>query len=839
MVRNAAGSTQTITNSGSLYGAPGAITGLGGLALQAQNGVGGVTNISNSGTIGSRPVLGSSIQPVDAAAIAVYGGATVRFENSGTITGRIGFNSSFVSGNTFTNSGTINGSVSLGAGSTNEFIAETGSSVNLGGGTAAAVASGVGGVGFAATGYVDGGLGGNNILTLQQRGGGLGTIDISKYINFSHLNIQSGYWTISGVSGATDAIIADGAAVNIDNAASLGSGLLTFSGGDISTSTGGVTLTNAIQITREMNVTGSNNLTLNGSVFGTGALNKSGSGTLTLNGVNTFSGGTGLAGGKIVAGSSDAFGPGSINVSGNAELDGSTSLSLGNNINLANGATLALDGSNDTSLSGVIAGVGGLVKNGAATLTLNGSNTYTGGTTINAGTLEIGTGGSLASSSAVSLINPGAALDIRAAGSQTLGALSGVAGTSVLLGSGGLTLGSAGNLTFGGTIGSAGGIIKQGSGTQTLIGTNTYTGGTTINAGTLAIGGGGSLAAGGDVNLVAPGASFDISGAVANQTIGALSGVYGTAVALGAHTLSFGGSANQIFSGAISGTGGIVKQGSGQQIFNGINTYAGLTNVNAGSLIIGGTSGTAASVQGNVQVASGATIGGHGRIGGSLLLASGSHLSPGASMGTLTVGGDLTVGRDSYLDFEFGAPGANFTTFGMSDSVKVEGDLRLDGVVLNVIDGGGMGPGLYNMFSYNGALTLSNGGLSLALGSSAQGNIIQIVSGLKQINLIRMAGLQLDFWNANRLASSTRMGGGSGLWSVTTPNWTDSQGSVTGPMTPQPGFALFGGTPGVVTVDNSDGAVKALGMQFASDGYRLAGDALTLVGSERGMDCDR
>ncbi|NKW10838.1 hypothetical protein HGG76_21795 [Ochrobactrum tritici] len=95
----------------------------------------------------------------------------------------------------------------------------------------------------------------------------------------------------------------------------------------------------------------------------------------------------------------------------------------------------------------------------------------------------------------------------------------------------------------------------------------------------------------------------------------------GTNIALGGNSLTFGGSGNNTFAGTIDGTGGIVKQGSGQQVFNGVNTYSGLTSVMAGSLIIGDTSGAAASVAGNVTVGAGATIGGHGRIGGNLTLA--------------------------------------------------------------------------------------------------------------------------------------------------------------------------------------------------------------------------
>src|SRR5690606_32062006 len=61
--------------------------------------------------------------------------------------------------------------------------------------------------------------------------------------------------------------------------------------------------------------------------------------------------------------------------------------------------------------------------------------------------------------------------------------------------------------------------------------------------------------------------------------------------------------------------------------------------------------------------------------------------------------------------------------------------------------------------------------------------------------------------------------------------WTDADATLSAAMQPQPGFAIFGGSSGTVTVDNGAGAVVASGMQFASDGYRLTGDTLTLVGS--------
>ncbi len=827
VVGNFDSSVNKITNNGSLYGVRSTSSDpTQGLALMVKSGSGGGVNITNNHTIGAKPVSGTTINPADAGVVAVYGGGQVNFENFGTITGRIGFGAS-ASGNTFTNSGTIDGSVSLGVGGANHFIANTGSSVNSAGGTEGAVAVSVpeGNFGYARTGYVDGGAGGNNTLTLQQAGSSAGTIDVSRYINFNLLNARSGSWLISGASSASSASIGASAIVTIDSAVSLGIGQITFSGGHIMSAVPALMLPNDIVAgAGGMNVGGVNDLILSGVISGGGSLKKNGNSTLTLNGSNTFSGGTDLVAGKIVASNNLAFGSGSITVSGNARLDGSVSLDISNRINLISGATLAVNGSNAMTLSGVVSGSGGLTKNGAASLRLNGPNTYSGDTTINAGTLVLGAGGSLASSGAMNLAGAGASLDIsQASSSGSIGVLAGTAGTQISLGANSLTLGGAANATFGGTIGGMGGITKTGWGTQTLTGHNSYTGGTTIYAGTLALGGGGSLVAGGSVNLGSAGAGFDIS-AAGSQTIGALSGVAGSTIALGGNTLTFGDATNQTFAGAISGTGSIVKQGSGQQVFNGVSTYAGFTSVMAGSLIIGDTRGTSASIAGNVTVGAGATIGGHGRIGGDLTLASGSHLSPGASIGTLTVDGNLTVGQGSQLDFEFGAPGINFATFGQGDSVRVRGDLTVNASVLNVINGGGMGPGLYNLFSYGGALSFNGGGFFPPAGSA-----IQILTGTKQINLVNMTpGVELNFWNANGLAGPSQMGGGSGTWSVANANWTDSQGSFTGPMTPQPGFAIFGGASGTVTVDDNAGTVGALGMQFASDGYRLDGDILIL-----------
>lgn len=121
-ITNAA--TGVINGTGALLGLN--LASLGGMALNATNGVGGTTTIVNDGTIGSSFLLGLSLLSSDTPVVAVQGGGQVNMTNNGTLTGRVAFESS-TTGNTFRNTGTISGGVSMGAASTNTFTAVTGS----------------------------------------------------------------------------------------------------------------------------------------------------------------------------------------------------------------------------------------------------------------------------------------------------------------------------------------------------------------------------------------------------------------------------------------------------------------------------------------------------------------------------------------------------------------------------------------------------------------------------------------------------------------------------------------------------------------------------------------
>ncbi|TJV24571.1 MAG: autotransporter domain-containing protein [Mesorhizobium sp.] len=293
----------------------------------------------------------------------------------------------------------------------------------------------------------------------------------------------------------------------------------------------------------------------------------------------------------------------------------------------------------------------------------------------------------------------------------------------------------------------------------------------------------------------------------------------------GAGTLTFNHTGTgHTFSPAITGAGAI-GQVAGTTILTGNSSgFTGTTTISGGVLLVNGTLGDSSS---SIDVLTGGTLGGSGTVG-TTTVASGGTIAPGTSIGTMTVNGNMTLQQGSRLAYEAAAPGADFTT-GQADSVMVNGNVTLNGAVLDVVNAGGFGPGLYRIVDYTGTLTESNGGLTLGAVPSGSTLWIQTLTADKQINLINTTGLTLNLWNANGQADATHMGGGSGTWSNTAPEWTDATGAVTAAMQPQPGFAVFGGEAGTVTVDGSAGAVQTTGMQFASGGYVLTGDTLTLV----------
>jgi fibronectin-binding autotransporter adhesin len=515
-----------------------------------------------------------------------------------------------------------------------------------------------------------------------------------------------------------------------------------------------------------------------------------------------------------------------LTVSGTLTTTGGTG-----NISLTttNGAltlNTALSGINDLNLSSA----GGIILNDDVTTT--GTQTYTGAVTLGGTDTLTGTDVSLAGG----VTGGGNGLTIT--GNTTLGTATGlstlsVSGTSLLNGNvtttgtqtytGAVTLGGTDTLT-GTDVSLAGGVTGGGNG-LTIAGNTTL--GTATGLSTLSVSGTSLL----NGNVTTTGTQT-YTGAVTLADNTTLTSTGNGAITLSGNVNALNnltvdsGSLDSLIAGTISGSGTLTTSGTGTLVLDGVNTYTGLTTVASGTtLIVGDSSHTAATVGGDVSV-NGGTLGGYGTIQGSATLSNGSTLTPGAAraIGTLTVNGDLTIGSGSQLDFDFGAPGPNFSTPGQSDHVVVNGNLTIDSSTLNVSNLGSMGPGLYNLFTWGQSLSITGGGFAPPSGMS-----LQILTVDKQINLVDTQGLTLDEWDANGQAGPGAMGGGSGTWSVSSNTWSDTTGQFVGPMAPQPGFAIFGGTAGTVTVDDTNGVVSVAGMQFVSDGYHLTGDAIDLV----------
>ena len=151
-----------------------------------------------------------------------------------------------------------------------------------------------------------------------------------------------------------------------------------------------------------------------------------------------------------------------------------------------------------------------------------------------------------------------------------------------------VTFNQTSNGTYAGKMSGAGQLTKAGGGTLILSGENTYSGGTRVNAGTL------------------QGDTTSLKGDIENNA-----------------TVAFNESATGTYSGSMSGRGALHNIGAGTLTLSANNNYLGATTVSAGSLYV---EGNQQSATGSVTVASGATLGGKGIIGGATTINGGTHL---------------------------------------------------------------------------------------------------------------------------------------------------------------------------------------------------------------------
>ena len=394
--------------------------------------------------------------------------------------------------------------------------------------------------------------------------------------------------------------------------------------------------------------------TYNGTITGNLSIVKNGSTVQTISGTCTYTGSTTINAGTWKLGGSDKIPDASpFSLSGTLDLNGFnetvSSLSGGSAgivDNVSGGGTSLLTAGGDNSntrFSGVMKNTTGTLsftKVGSGTLILDGDNTLSGTTTISAGTLQLGNGGTSGSIASPSLVNNGSLTYNHSNSSEYAGVISGTgpltvqAGTFVLSGnntySGGTTInfgatlqlgngGSSGSITgnivnngtliinrndaytLNGNISGTGVVIISGLGTITLSGTNSYSGSTTVQSGILKLGSNSALGTNAAGTFVSSGASLDLNGlnysaneslsiaGVGNSGNGALQNtnvadaLYNGGVTLSAATTV--NASNQItLSGTISNYMDLTKTGSDDLVFTNNSVQINNLLISAGSI---------------------------------------------------------------------------------------------------------------------------------------------------------------------------------------------------------------------------------------------------------------
>ncbi|MES2580795.1 MAG: autotransporter outer membrane beta-barrel domain-containing protein, partial [Pseudomonadota bacterium] len=362
----------------------------------------------------------------------------------------------------------------------------------------------------------------------------------------------------------------------------------------------------------------------------------------------------------------------------------SANLNLGNFILTLN----AVNAANFFQLDNPITGTGGLVAMGLGTVRLTDINTYTGGTAINGGNIEIAADNNLGAANGVLSFDGGTlhtTANITMNRATTLNAGGGTFDTNA-----GTTL--IQNGVFSGT----GGLIKTDAGILELTGTNTYTGATSIDAGTLNLTGSGNIA---ESSKVVVNGIFNISGiAPVDTSIKSLSGNSNGIVTLGSKTLTIT-NANDTFAGSILGTGGLTLSGGNQNLTGNNSGFTGTTNVNAGTLSVNGILG------GTMQV-NGGRLQGIGQVGNTTNFAGGT-IAPGNSIGTLLIAGNYT-GSGGVLEME----GVLAGTGSPADRLLITGNAT-GNTIVNVINTGGSGA-LTGAGNTDGISIIQVGGTSTA-----------------------------------------------------------------------------------------------------------------------------
>ncbi|MBJ7258526.1 MAG: immunoglobulin domain-containing protein [Chthoniobacterales bacterium] len=412
-------------------------------------------------------------------------------------------------------------------------------------------------------------------------------------------------------------------------------------------------------------------------ISGGGSVTKEGAGDIVLAGSNSYAGTTTINAGRLAG----------------------SAVSIPGNVTVASGAAFVLRQNTDGLFTPAVGGLGSLVKEGAGNMTLAGSNTFTGGASVNGGTLTV---------SAANL-------------------------PSAVTNNATLVFNQSGDAIFANPIAGAGLLVKSGSGTLALSSSNSYSGGTVISGGTLKAGnlrafGAGSVSietgatldlaflditnqinnnggflvnsAGGSLGSFTGGTNdvtvnnssiVEISGDAvvyisgANTSIGTMSGgtlyVNSSGVTISSYTagsivvseglsvvVQAGNSA-----GVISGLGGLTKASAGTLTLSSSNSYTGSTLVSSGRLALAGTNSSIAGS--GVTVTNTGVLSGVGTSGATTLTGGGT-IAPGTNgTGLINVAGALALKPSGNFNWQLqnavGAAGVGY------DHIAVAGAINL------------------------------------------------------------------------------------------------------------------------------------------------------------------
>ncbi|MPZ32065.1 MAG: autotransporter domain-containing protein [Rhodospirillales bacterium] len=567
-----------------------------------------------------------------------------------------------------------------------------------------------------------------------------------------------GLLTLSGANTYQGGTAINAGRVFVTSDANLGaaSGGLAFGGGELWTLET-VTMSRAITINAggaTFNPLVNTTLTLDGIIDGAGNLTKRGQGTVELTGNNTYMGGTTIRAGNLAV-TSDA----NLGAAAGA-LTFADGGALWVRANIATGRTVTINSSSiggfnvdpgvTLTLNGVVGGSGELAKYGTGTLVLTGGNTYLGRTTITDGTLSISGDGNLG--------DAGGALVFRGGTLQTTGSFSTSRATTLNAGGGTFDTASGTALVHNGAIDGTGGLTKSGAGTLTLTGANNYGGGTTVTGGLINFAAGNNLGTG----------AITLNGGGLQWATGSTTDISSRLTALGPGGGTFDTNGNTVtLASAITGTGGLAKQGAGTLILSGTSSYTGGTTVSGGVL-----QGNTASLQGNILNNAAVTF---------------DQATNGAYAGNMSGTGALTVQGGGMLILGGANSYAGGTT--VSGGVLIGNSASLQGNILNnasVVFNQTSGGTYAGVMAGTGGMTLQGGGVLTLTGNNLYTGPTTVTGSGLIVNGSLASTVTLD--------ASSAIGGSGTIGGLVSNGAVVAPGNSIGTLNVSGNFSQIGGT---------------------------------------------